>query len=179
MTDPDALLQLRSQGSGPATPEAWQQQDRVLRELWRSFGAHRHAPTWSSGLVDAAVRWAQDAGVEGLRRLWMAWFVLLRDVEPNILHWNLMDQLWISAAQTPLGRDLARRPPSELSGPLSTGQALLVLRFMPLDGDLGQRLRDQLEGFTLAEEVDGRTFSTRPWRPRRRPARPAAYAPPP
>jgi len=151
----------RGNASGLPLPPGRAERDQLFREVWRSLGADGSFPTWSSGRVDAAVHWSMNAGLVGVRGLWRAWFMLLCEVEPNILHWNLMDQLWISAHYTGFTTDLVDRPPGEVHGPLSTAQALLVLRFLPLEGELGRRLRAQLSGLSLTQEVDGKRFSTR------------------
>ncbi len=151
----------RRDADGLPLPPGKAERAQVYREVWCSLGADGSFPTWSSGRVDAAVHWSMDAGLAGVRGLWRTWFMLLRKVEPNILHWNLMDQLWISARHTSFTTEVIERPPGEVHGPLSTAQALLVLRFLPLEGELGQRLRAQLSGLSLAREVNGRHFSTR------------------
>ena len=142
-----------------ALPPSQDEKRRLFLELWRYFGVHTSTPAWSSGLMDAAVRWA--SADEPPRRLWLALFASLKSVEPNVLHWNLMEALWASTRGTGLEESLEARPPGELSGPLGVAQALLLLRFLPMREPYGKRVRETLDGYALPEEVDGQRFSCR------------------
>lgn len=154
------LERLRRGDTTPvALPPPRDERRRLLVELWRYFGVHTATPAWSSGLVNAAVRWTTADGPP--RRAWLALFSSLRSVEANVLHWNLMEALWASTRGMGLEESLEARPPQELSGSLNVAQSLLVLRFLPLREPYGNTVRATLDGYALPEEVDGERYSYR------------------
>lgn len=44
---------------------------------------------------------------------------------------------------------------------MGVSQALLALRFLPLDGELGERIRRALDGYVLDPTVEGRRYGVR------------------
>lgn len=96
----------------------------LWRRLWREvFAAHTGVPSWSSFMVDAAVRWAAPTGTA---ELWLGLFDAYGQVvEPNVLHWNLAGFYWNASRAAP--PDLVFGEPVQR---LTPAQAMLIGRFV-------------------------------------------------